>query len=342
MTGPWPIWIAIVVLLASAGVTVIGGVRMSQLGDVLADRTKIGEAIFGAVFFGAMISLSGIVMTATAAADGFPRLAFSNAIGGVAAQTAALGVADLAYRHANLEHAAASVPNMLFAALLVALLSLVLIISESPSWTLWGIHPGSLALVAAYLYGLRVVRRSGQNPFWLPVRTRQTIEDVPHEEDARGRSTVNLFARFLFYGTLVAAGGWAVARATTSLVERTTLGESLAGAAIMGVTNALPEMVTSVAAVRRGAVTLAVGGVLGGNAFDVLNVAIGDAFFRGGSLYHAAGSDEHLLTLVSILMTALILAGLLARERRGPGNIGFEGISMLAVYFAALALIAFR
>ena len=96
-----------------------GGMRLAHSGDVLADRTHLGEALFGAVFFGGMISLSGIVMTATAAFDGYPRLDFSNAIGGIAAQTAALGAADLAYRRANLEHAAASLSNMLFAVVLL-------------------------------------------------------------------------------------------------------------------------------------------------------------------------------------------------------------------------------
>jgi len=63
--------------------------------------------------------------------------------------------------------------------------------------------------------------------------------------------------------------------------------------------NAIPESVTAVAAVRRGAATLAVAAVLGGNCFDALNVAIGEAFYRGGSLFHQAGPDELFLTVLS-------------------------------------------
>lgn len=339
MTGPWPVHVAIAVLVAAAGATLWSGVRLSALGDVLADRFGLGEALFGAVFFGAMISLSGIVMTATAGASGYPSLAFNNAVGGVAAQTAALGVADAVYRKANLEHAAASLSNMLFGTLVVVLLTMVLFIRQTPEVTVLGVHPGSLVLVVTYLGGVQLVRAAREEPLWLPKRTRDTTEDVPDRSAMRGRSTAILVVAFVLLGALVSGAGWAVARASGALVARGGLEESLVGAAIMGITNALPETVTSIAAVRRGALRLAVGGVLGGNAFDVLNVAVGDVAYRGGSVYHAVTNDAVTLTLASILMTALVVGGMLQRQRHGPGNVGFEGVIMIAVYIGALLLV---
>lgn len=55
----------------------------------------------------------------TAAYEGYPKLAVSNTIGGIAAQTAFLAIADIDYRKANLEHAAASIANMMQGTLLV-------------------------------------------------------------------------------------------------------------------------------------------------------------------------------------------------------------------------------
>ena len=340
MTGPWPLWVAITVLCGAAAVTVFAGARLSNLGDVLADRLGLGEALFGALFFGAIISLSGIVMTATAGLQDLPKLAFSNAVGGVAAQTVVIAIADTAYRKANLEHAAASLPNMLFTTLVVTMLTSVLLIQQTPDWVFWGIHPGSFAMVVVYIMGVRIVRQSKETPQWNPKSTSDTVEDEPEEDEKSDTSTRSMAVQFAFLGLLVAAGGWAVAEATGTLVKTQGLGESIAGAAIMGIVNALPEAVTSIAAVRRGAVTLAVGGVLGGNAFDVLNVAVGDVFFRGGSIYHAAGSDETLMTLVALLLTSVVLGGLLRRQRHGPANIGFEGVAMILVYIGALVLIA--
>ena len=72
-------------------------IRLVGLGDTLADRTGWGEALFGAVFFGLVTSLSGIVMTAATAAANLPQLAYSNAVGGIAVQTLAIVAADAAH-----------------------------------------------------------------------------------------------------------------------------------------------------------------------------------------------------------------------------------------------------
>ncbi|RAO12495.1 hypothetical protein GUI43_02749 [Micromonospora noduli] len=65
----------------------------------------------------------------------------------------------------------------------------------------------------------------------------------------------------------------------------------------MGAVNALPETVT--AAVRRGAVTLAVAAVLGGNILDVLTLVAGDIAYRQGSTYHSAREQKLLATTTS-------------------------------------------
>ena len=339
MSAPWPLSISIGVFAIAALMTVLGGVWLARSGDVLADRTHLGEALFGAVFFGGMISLSGIVMTATAAFDGYPRLGFSNAIGGIAAQTAALGAADLAYRRANLEHAAASLPNMLFAVVLIALLALTLLVGHIADVTVLGIHPGSVLLVVAYLIGLATVRQVQADPLWVPKLTRETVADEPEEDAAQGRSTHSLWLEFVGLGLLVSAAGWAIAEAAQGIIEHTGFDESVVGTVLMGATNAMPETITSIAAVRRGALTLAVGSVLGGNSFDVLNLVVGDIAYRGGSLYHAAGLDEAFTTLVTIFMTTLLLGGMIRRERQGPAGIGWESVLLLVTYVAMIILI---
>lgn len=130
---PWSLPLSGAVFALAAVATVAGGIRLARAGDVLSDRTGLGEAVFGAVFFGAIISASGIVMSAVAAMDGRPALAYSSAVGGIAAQTVALVLADLFHRGANLEHAAASLPNMLSAALVCVLLLIVACCSLVPN-----------------------------------------------------------------------------------------------------------------------------------------------------------------------------------------------------------------
>lgn len=341
----------------------MGSVRLATLGDVLADRTGWGEALFGAVFFGLMTSLSGIVMTASAALDARPELAYSNAVGGIVAQTLAIAVADAFYRRANLEHAAASLSNILFGCLLIVLLATALLGSFMPEGTVLGVHPVSVAMGLLYVGGLRLVQQQAKEPMWEAVETSETVIDQPDpgsasqgsgpaddpdpdptdptEPGAPGEatgSTRSLWAQFLLVGGVVAAGGWAIAEAAGALVDLTGLGAGFVGVVLMGVVNALPEAVTAVAAVRRGAMTLAVAAVLGGNALDALNLVVGDVAFTGGSLFHAIGPDQLFTTTAALLMTAVLLSGLVVRQRGGFGRVGFEGSLLVLAYLAVVAV----
>nr|WP_155073930.1 cation transporter [Streptomyces taklimakanensis] len=338
MTGSWgPGWSVGIFVLAAA-LTVVCSVRLAALGDTLADRTGWGEALFGAVFFGLITSLSGIVMTAVSAAADRPGLAYGNAVGGITAQTLAVVVADAFHRRANLEHAAASMSNLLFGCLLTGLLGVALLASFSPEATLWGVHPASVALVAFYWGGIRLIRDHDE-PMWRAVRTRDTVPDVPDDEPLR-HGRVRLWGEFLGIAGLVVVGGWAVARAAGGILDATGLSAGLVGAIFMGGVNALPETVAAVAAVRRGAVTLAVAAIVGGNCLDVLNLAVGDLAFRGGSLYHSADTDHLFLTSASLVMTTVLLGGLLVRQRRGWLGLGFDGALLLTIYLSTVAVLA--
>jgi cation:H+ antiporter len=332
---PWNLPLALAVFVGAGAVTVAGSIRLAALGDDLADRTGWGEALFGAMFFGLVTSLSGIVMTVATAGADRPELAYSNAVGGIVAQTLAVAVADGFYRRANLEHAAASMPNVLFGCLLVFLLSLALMGSLVPDVAVLEVHPVSVLMVLAYLGGLRLVRGQSARPMWEAVETAETVVDeIDPGPEAAATSARSMWAQFVLVGGTVAAGGWLIAQAAGHLVDATGLAAGFVGVVMMGLVNALPEAVTAVAAVRRGATTLAVAAVLGGNCLDALNLVAGDVAYRGGSLYHAVGADQLFTTAASLAMTIVLVAGLLVREPRGPGRIGFEGITLVLAYVA--------
>ncbi|WP_328383500.1 cation transporter [Micromonospora zamorensis] len=340
-TLPWPLPLSAAVFVLAGAITVAGSVRLAGLGDALADKTGWGEALFGVVFFGIVTGLSGIIMTIVAAGSGHASLGYSNAVGGIAAQTTAVAVADAFHRRANLEHAAASLSNLLSGCLLIALLALALLATYIPETTIASVNPMSAVLVATYIGGLVLIRRAGAQPMWQAIATAETRPDVPHNDNILNqRSPGWLWTNFAVVGLLVAAGGWLVALAAESVVETTGLTAGFVGAVLMGAVNALPETVTAIAAVRRGAVTLAVAAVLGGNILDVLTLVAGDIAYRQGSIYHAAGEQELLATTTSLFMTATLLGGLLIRQTCGWGRLGFEGVLLLATYATMTVILA--
>jgi cation:H+ antiporter len=305
----------------------------------LADLTGLGQAVFGAVLLGATTSLPGIVTSTTAAAAGRADLAVGNAVGGIAVQTVFLVVADMFYRRANLEHAAASVPNLINASMLCALLTLPIIAALGPEMSLLGVHPLSVLMLAMYAFGLRLASRSRDNPGWQPVRTRETRVDVPDEDRADGHATKRLWLGFAASVAIVGVAGWLVGLSGIALVRHTGLSETLVGSLFTATATSLPELVTSIAAVRQGALTLAVGGIIGGNTFDVLFVAFSDFAYREGSIYHAISSQPLFIISLTILLTAMLLLGLIQRERSGVANIGFESVSVLVFYLLGLSVL---
>jgi len=314
------------------------GTRLTAVVDALADRAGFGEALTGAVLLGAVTSLSGSVLSVTAALKGQADLALSNAYGGIAVQTVFLTVADLSYRRVNLEHAAASAENILQGALLICLLAILLIASYSPNLTVLGVHPATVLLLAGYGYGIRLTYRSRLQPMWRPKQTSETREDIPEKQN-EAMSLTRLLRSFLILALILGVSGWLLQLVAGALVERTGVSAVIVGMLFTSLATSLPELVTTVAAVRRGAVTLAISGIIGGNAYDTLFAAFADIAYRPGSIYHAG--DQLLLfwLAIAVLMTAVLIMGMLVREKRGIVNIGFESFLVLLIYIASVTIL---
>ena len=293
----------------------------------------------GAVFLGGSTSLPGIVTSVTAAAGGHAELAVSNAVGGIAAQTAFLAIADIFYKSANLEHAAASIANLAQGTLLITLLSIPLIGMAGPQIEIWGIHPATIVLITAYLFGLRLVSRSQETKMWSPRRTRETQPDEPEHHRAKKGSSTKLWLKFVAYAAIIATAGYVIARAGIAISAQTGLSDSVVGGLFTAISTSLPELVTTIAAVRQGALTLGVGGVIGGNCFDLLLLAFSDLAYRQGSIYSAIANRQILVISLTILMTGILLLGLLKREKHGVGNIGFESFLILLIYAGGVAML---
>lgn len=314
-----------------AFVIAAAGTKLTKLADRLADRTGMGEALAGALFLGASTSLPGITASVTAAHAGFAELAVSNAVGGIAAQTAFLAIADICYPRANLEHAAASGGNLLQNALLLGMLAIPLAAQSLPSFTVWNVHPATLILFAFYCFGMALTNRAKTEPMWVPRNTQETVADIP-DDASQKQSLLRLVALFVMLAGVVAVSGWIIAKTGVVLSQKTGLSQSAVGGFFTAVASSLPELITSIAAVRSGALTLAVGGIIGGNAFDVLFLAASDIAYQEGSIYHQMSTRQNFLMSMSILMSSVLLLGLLYRQKEGFARIGFESVLILVLY----------
>jgi len=330
---------AVLVFALAAMFIAVFGVRMTHVAGELAQRTGMGEAIMGALFIGAATSLSGITASVTAAWSGHASLAVSNSLGGIAAQTAFLAIADFFYRRANLEHAAASVENLMMTAFLIILLSIHLVALSVPQLSVLGVHPATPVLVITYVFGMWLLSRAHEMPMWYPKRTSDTRREKTHTRRTRRVTLYGLWLRFLALAALVATAGWFLTYAAVTITRETGLSEGVVGGIFIAVTTSLPELVIAITAVRMRALTLAVGDIIGGNAFDTLFIALSDIVYRPGSIYAALTRYEPFWLALTLLMSAVLMMGLIQRERHGIGNIGLESALLIVLYLGGVGLI---
>jgi cation:H+ antiporter len=247
----------------------------------------------------------------------------------------------MVYRRANLEHAAASVPNLLQNALLLVLLTIIMLAPLLPALTIFQVHPVTPILVIIYIYGVMLSKRAHRSPMWFPKQTQETKEDKP--EDVQSMPSVTrLWGEFICLFVLLGVAGWTLEPAATVIASKTGLTQTVVGVILTAIVTSIPELVTSIAAVRRGALTLAVGGIIGGNAFDTLFIAASDVAYRSGSIYHVMTDESRFWAALNILMSAVLLMGLIRREKLGPARIGVESVLLILLYGGGVVLLINR
>ncbi|MBD3671325.1 MAG: sodium:calcium antiporter [Gammaproteobacteria bacterium] len=331
--------LSIIIFLIAAAVIGVGGVLLTLQAEKLAKVTGLGQLLTGAILIGAVTSLAGMVTSVTAAYEGHASLSVSNSLGGIAVQTLFLAVADIFYRRANLEHAAASEANLLQGAILIGLLSLPMLAMARPDIALFGIHPVSILVLLAYLFGLRLMGQAREKPMWKPRMTRETRTEKKEKGAHQRHGLTRLLMSFTALAVVVAVAGWALAGAASTISDHAGLNETVMGGVLTAFTTSLPELVVAVTAVRRGALTLAVGDILGGNTFDVLFLTASDIAYRNGTIYAAITKNEIFWVALAILLVSILMMGLLRREKHGVGNIGFESVLVLGLYFLGVITI---
>jgi len=327
-----------------AGIIAFAGVKLTYSAEQIARLSGLGQALTGAIFLGVSTSISGSILSFYTASQDRPALAVSNAIGGIAAQTAFLVIADFTYKRANLEHSASSLNNLMQATLLMMLLAIPILGFAMPDWTVFAIHPVSLVLVLAYGAGLIVIRRAKAQPMWKPQTTRETQDEnkpSTSEPDISESLRKNIFI-FALLALMLGVTGIGLAEVAIEISDRSGLSDTAIGGLLTSITTSLPELITAITAVQRGALNLAVGDIIGGNSFDVLFLAGSDVFFREGSIYHQLDNTHLVLFSTTIIMSGVLLLGLMRRQEGGPANVGFESLTILLIYgvFVAYMLIS--
>ena len=319
--------------LVSAVVIVIAGTKLAKFGDVLADLTGLGRVWIGALLLAGATSLPEALTCISAVAwlDA-PDLALGDLFGASMLNMFTLALVDLLNREAKVWHSV-SYSQILIAGLAIVLAALVaLFIIADLDTALFGRLGWDTMLIASiYVFGLR---------FILQYETGN--QNNSGGEASAAEQTMSLKrASLLFAAAAVTIVIFAplLAKSAKSIADITGIGTTFIGASLVALATSLPEMVTSLAAVRLGAYDLAVGNLFGSNAFNMMLVLPTDLAYSEGSLLASVGSTQTVAGLLAIVLMSIGIMGVMFRKEKRWYLLEPDSIILAIVYFVGLFLL---
>ena len=304
----WLVWLK----FAFCVLVIFFSVRtVAKYGDIIAIRTGLGRVWIGVVLLALVTSLPELFTCIRAVTlVKVPDLTIGNLFGANAFNLFNLALLDITYRYGSLFGMASPVQRMTgwFSRALAAIAGVSIFISSyffdmGIGWIGWY----TPVIISFYLFFMWQIFRSQQ---------RQPARPLIEQPDYGGATMSRVYLYFVIAAVLIIGAGTWLAVIGEEIAAITGWGESFIGTLLIGFSTTLPEITVSFAALRLGAVDMAVANMIGSNLFNMAIIPVDDLLYAPGPVLNAV-STSHLLTAgMVILMTGVFIAGLHFRPRR--------------------------
>jgi cation:H+ antiporter len=305
--------------------------RLARHADAIADATGLGRLWIGTLLLAASTSLPELITDVNAALLGAVDIGIGDLFGSTLANMLILAVLNLWYWR---RHVLSQVKpdHVVTGTLAIALTAIAGAAIASGGWGTIG-HVGieTLFIMLVYLFGMRAVYHS-------------ISVTAPPEQLELGESGHTVLRDGLIGFALAALGLLITAPllvlSAQALAAEGGLTETFVGTLLVGFTTSLPEIAATVAAVRLGALDLAVGNILGSNAFNMcILLAMDIAYLPGPVLAHVA--QAHVFTAqAAVAMIALAMIGMLGHSEKRVQTLRIVSALLVLIYVCAAWLLA--
>jgi cation:H+ antiporter len=323
---------ASLIFLVSAALVIIAGSVLSSRADAIADHTGFGRVWLGSVLLAGATSLPELATDVVAVRIGAPNLAAGDLFGSSLANMLILAVIDLLPPPRRVLSQAA-LENALSACLAIVLnaMATLFVLIRLP-WPAFGISPQSAMLLLVYLAGSRALYRNG-------LRQASTQAQPQRKAHPPRHALRRAIAEFAAAAAVILVVSPALAWSAEQIAVASGLGATFIGTLLLGLCTSLPELITSLAAVRIGALDLAVGNLFGSNAFNMVIFVVLDLAAPRTSIFAALSPVHATSGVLSIILMSLGLAAIMYRAERRLIMIEPDSALMVAAYLLAIWLL---
>lgn len=314
---------------ACAVLIALAGWRLSLYGDVIAEKTGLSGSWIGIVLLASVTSLPELATGLSAVtAAGAPNIAVGDVLGSCVFNLAILVVLDFIHRGESIYTKAGQghILSAGFGVLLLGFIGFSLLLAQKmdgPSLAHVGIY--SPAIVVLYLLSMRVVFSYEKRQ--MAAYAEEAVERYPHLTLSQAIARYSLAAL-----VVVGAGTWLpfIGKDIAALYNWHA---SFVGTLFIAAATSLPELAVTLSAMRLGALDMAIANLLGSNLFNLLILAIDDAFYLNGPLLGHVSATHAVSVMSALAMTGAVIVGLLYRP---PGRlfrtVGWISVLLLLVY----------
>lgn len=317
----------------AAAVIVVAGIFLARATDSLAELTNMGRLFAGSIFLAGATSLPELLVDISAIRAGMPDLAVGDLMGSSLANLFILAIADLIHRSPQKMFSRAAAQHALSASMSINMTVIAgIAIVLGPQLAGYGIGEiglGPIAIGVAYVLGLRLV--------YYDQRAQVSVESKVTGEHRR-KALAKAISTYVACGLAILLAAPYLAHSAGKIADMSGLGKTFIGSTLVAFCTSLPELVSTIAAVRMGAFDLAVGNIFGSNAFNMIILLPLDALHEGNLL--GAVSRTHVLTcMATIFATSIAVMGQLYQVEKRKKFIEPDAFTMIAIILGALYLL---
>jgi cation:H+ antiporter len=331
------IWVEFIIC---AALIILAGTLVSKYGDVIAEKTGLGRAWIGAILIAGITSLPELASGVSAVAWlKVPNLAAGAVMGSCLFNLMLIAVMDLAYQPGRVLAKAQDV-HILSGGLGVLLLGLVAmeVLVGAPLNGIGLLGIGLVSVVIAILYAIGGKMIAGLEK----ERMGEVLAKEAKEEDYAHISKPRAFLVFTFSAVAIIILGVWLASIGDRLSTTTGLSRSFVGNLFLAVSTSLPEIAASLAAVRLGAIDLAIGNVLGSNLFNILLLSVYDLADGKANFWASLNNANGFAAVMAMMMTGVVIISLMYRASpRTPYRFSWDGVALIFMYVSSIVMLYF-
>jgi len=334
------VWLKFLLCLV---IILFSGTKLARYGDAIAKKTGLGGVWIGLVLLAAITSMPELTTgVSSVALVGLPDLALGTLFGSCLFNLGILALLDILYHptpilsQVSLRHVASAGVGIL----LIAVAAVSIFAGERLSELALGwVGIPSIIILILYLVAVRQMFRFERSQ---PAQRLQAASPQYAEIPIR-----RVYLRFILAAAAVIGAGIWLSFIGSEIAATYNWDASFVGSLFLAITSSMPELVVTIAALRLGALDMAVANILGSNMFNIAIIAPVDLFYTQGSILSSVSDahlwgvhlpSAHLITVaVAIVMSLLVIVGLRFRQKRKT----FFIISWYAVALIGLYIFGF-